>query len=389
MESNTTNAAMKVDSNVTIKTIDRHGKVIKTANIHNKATMHMVTGLLEFLSGSFTPVSTMDGKEEYTTPDEIKSYVPVKLRLGTVGVKMADRASDKPRITGINSSEFKIPTFDDYKLQNDITDYYTKVTSQEITFDTISITSFDDTNNSMGLLMQVKLPAGRLTGVGVGDERKYFIDNVLSSSGISSGHGWTYFNTFKKKYEAIFTELGLVSDTGNLLARVLLNGKTTVDAEGEIVFDDDQDDTNPITQADDTSLVIEWRIGIISLGHNDYVISAAKSVPQLPSVSERNILKKYINGQARTISVPDGTKEIRSYCFAGMSQLLTVVLPKELTNIHDNAFKDIATLTDVYYKGSEEDWSLVSVDENGNDHLIRLLNTEHMHYDYAEDMEVK
>ena len=390
MENNTTNAAVKVDSNVTIKTIDSHGKVVKTANIHNKATMHMVTGLLEFLRGAFIPVSTMDNKQEYTTPDEIASYIPVKLRLGTVGVKMSNRASDKPKLTGINSSEFKIPTFADYKLQNDITPYYTNITSQEITFDTVNITNFDDPNNSMGLLLQVKLPGGRLTGFGSGEGREYFTDNIVGETGI----GWTYFNTFKNKYEAIFTELGLVSDSGNLLARVLLNGKTTVDSEGEIIFDDDADDTNPITQADDTSLVIEWRIGIISLGQNDYVISASKTIPQLPeipnpvNISEKNLLRSYIEGSNMTITVPDGTKIIRHYCFYKMDNVISVVLPKELKTIDIYAFDGVSSLTDIYYKGSKEDWNKnVKVIEEGNTGFIEITkSTDHMHYDYAEEV---
>lgn len=266
-------ASLDLNSNVTVRCINKYGKVVRTSKLHNKATVTMVQGLLEFLSGSFT--KTITNKNGSTiTPEEVSRYVPVKIKFGTVGINQKDG-----RLLSVDSSKMKTPTFDDYKLQDEVTDVYTKITGNKITFDTIEITSYEDTNNSMGLLLQVKLPAGRLVGQGSDKDRTWFTrDNSQTE-----GKGWTYFNPFTNEYEAMFTEIGLFSESVTsgqdyLLARVLFDGRTDVDPDtGEVVYDIDGLSTNPIVQTDSTSLVIEWRIGIASLGQNDQVYSSSKA----------------------------------------------------------------------------------------------------------------
>lgn len=73
----------------------------------------------------------------------------------------------------------------------------------------------------------------------------------------------------------MFTELGLYSGSGVLLARVLFDGKINVTSDGGFEYEDDSYINNPIVQSDTSSLVIEWRIGIVSIGQNDHVISGA------------------------------------------------------------------------------------------------------------------
>ena len=90
-------AAVQVNNNVKITVMDGNGRTLRSSNLHNKATMHMVTGLLEFLGGYFNPVAT-NNNSGYTSPEEISSYVPVHLHLGTVGIKMTDRSTDKPKL---------------------------------------------------------------------------------------------------------------------------------------------------------------------------------------------------------------------------------------------------------------------------------------------------
>ena len=284
-------AALGIDSNVTIRCIDKYGKVIRTARLHNKATSIMVQGLLEFLAGHFVPTKT-NPKEENVTPEEMASYIPVSLRFGNVGVKMDDRKTDKPVLRSskdrgpIEYSEIKTPAFNDHALQNDITSYYidmSDVASGMITFDTTDLTNYDNPNTSTGLLLQAKLPAGRLVGVGKGEDREYFTDNTLEEyyQKPMDGRGWSYYNPSTDEYEAMFTELGLYSNNNNLLARVVFDGEILEIDNGKITYRIDGANNNPIVQTDSTSLVIEWRIGIVSLGQNDHVVSATNKVPKV------------------------------------------------------------------------------------------------------------
>lgn len=277
-------AALDLDSNVTIKCIDEYGNITRQSEIHNKATTKLVEGLLRFLCGDFD-ITKYNSKEEWLTSDEASKYIPTKLHLGTVGVRMSDRDSKYPKLIQINSADFKKPTFDDYKLQEDITPRYTDITGQVLKFDTVEITTFDDPNNSMGLLLQVFLPIGKLVGVGRDKNRVHFTDYGLNQLDeedypVESGKGWSYYNSKEDEYQAVFTELGLMSSTNELLARVLFNSKVVVNPEtSEIIYDMDNSDNNPIIQSDSSALVVEWRIGIISLGQNDHVVSGANPIP--------------------------------------------------------------------------------------------------------------
>ena len=287
------------------------------------------------------------------TTDEISSYVPVKVKFGTVGViQKYDEKLEKYVLSRVDRSRMKTPTFDDYKLQDDVTDTYKETTGNEITFDTIEITNYDDSNNSMGLLMQVKLPAGRLVGSGAGKDRKWFTRSNLDN-------GWAYYNPFTQEYETMITELGLYSTSVNtsndrLLARVLFDGKTDVNSStGEVVYDIDGLSTNPIIQSDSTSLVIEWRIGIISLGQNDEVYSSTK-VPQLKDTTEdEETLGFLLDKSIKVLKVPkveDGTfNMLASRSVVDCNSLTSIILPLTVTSIESGAVDNCNNLSQIYY----------------------------------------
>lgn len=382
------NAALSMNSNVTIKCLDKYGKVIRTSKIHNKATVVMVQGLLEFLSGSFTPTTTNNSYDTLTT-NEISSYVPVKVKFGTVGVvQKYNEGLEKYVLSRIDKSRMKTPTFDDYKLQDDITDIYTEISGKEVTFDTIEITNYDNSNNSMGLLMQAKLPAGRLVGIGAGKDRTWF----TRDSSVTRNKGWTYFNPYTNEYETMFTELGLYStsvSTGHdrLLARVLFDGKTDVNPDtGEVVYDIDDLATNPIVQSDSTSLVIEWRIGIVALGQNDEVYSSTK-VPQLKDTTEdENTLGSLFDKSLKVLKIPkieDGTfNMISSNSVVGRPNLTTVLIPLTITQIDSGAFVNCKSLSQIYYEGTKEEFNRLLRDNIQDSLLNEIIEKGYINYNY-------
>ena len=82
-------------------------------------------------------------------------------------------------------------------------------------------------------------------------------------------------------------------------------------------------------------------------------------------------------GLAR-ITIPAGLTTLQSYLFRDCTGLRAVALPAELTRVGSSCFLGCSALTDVYFAGTEEQWSAVTV-MSGNDPLTNAA----MHYNAA------
>lgn len=80
---------------------------------------------------------------------------------------------------------------------------------------------------------------------------------------------------------------------------------------------------------------------------------------------------------AEFISIPESVTILGKASFIRDSQLKTVVLPSGLTSVDDDAFMECTGLKDIYFRGSEAEWSNVTISTVNND----LSNTT-IHYDY-------
>lgn len=70
------------------------------------------------------------------------------------------------------------------------------------------------------------------------------------------------------------------------------------------------------------------------------------------------------------IVIPDGITAIRRSVFNGCEKLERVYLPESINRIDDYSFYDCDSLKTVYFAGSEEQWSKVSVEYSGNGSLF-------------------
>ena len=276
------NAALDINVNVTIKLVDKHGNILDTRKVHNKANRSLVSGIIQFLQGSFNPSEFNDPYEKYSNPDSAvitnalaaKKYIPSCTGVGYVGVVINDSGHGLVDHTLIIDSDQQAkPSFFETDLQVPVPNV------ARVKFSRVRPTVGLDINNSEGLSLNTVFPKGYLVikyqdGKPVYDQEGHvqYRDNYFWYYGADGD--WSEAN--KKKAMAI-TEVGLYSNTdssqGLLLARVLLDGQLAEGAAGQKGVMADKDyPYNPLIQTEDTSVIVEWNIGIISIGTNDSFI---------------------------------------------------------------------------------------------------------------------
>ena len=64
------------------------------------------------------------------------------------------------------------------------------------------------------------------------------------------------------------------------------------------------------------------------------------------------------------ITIPDSVTSIGSAAFFNCRMLTTITIPNSVTSIENSAFSYCDNLTSVYYKGSENEWNQMSIDDN-------------------------
>lgn len=79
------------------------------------------------------------------------------------------------------------------------------------------------------------------------------------------------------------------------------------------------------------------------------------------------------------ITIPESIKTINMYTFANCTSLKSITIPTSITSIGSSAFKKCSTLTDVYYRGTEEQWNAITIDEFQNEYLTNAT----IHYNYT------
>lgn len=87
----------------------------------------------------------------------------------------------------------------------------------------------------------------------------------------------------------------------------------------------------------------------------------------------------YLNNELVTeLIIPNTITEIKDYTFYSCGSLQSVVIHKGVTSIGEYAFRSCHGLTRVYYKGTERDWTKISIDSSN----VSLIGA--MKYYYSE-----
>lgn len=71
-----------------------------------------------------------------------------------------------------------------------------------------------------------------------------------------------------------------------------------------------------------------------------------------------------------SVIIPQGITRIGDKTFSGCYNLTNIMLPKSIDEIDWHAFENCDSLTDIYYAGSEYEWSNIEIDSFRNDALL-------------------
>jgi len=82
----------------------------------------------------------------------------------------------------------------------------------------------------------------------------------------------------------------------------------------------------------------------------------------------------------KSVTLPDGITEIEHSTFIHCKSLTSVTIPKNVTCIRSRAFSNCESLKGIYYEGSKSDWDKMSIDEYGNEYLLKAT----IHYGIDE-----
>ena len=82
-------------------------------------------------------------------------------------------------------------------------------------------------------------------------------------------------------------------------------------------------------------------------------------------VYDENVLVDY-RGNAKVVEIPNGIVTINAYAFVGSENLNGVILPTSLTEIDEYAFDGCDNIAYVYYKGTQTQWSAVTIGSNNH-----------------------
>ena len=96
------------------------------------------------------------------------------------------------------------------------------------------------------------------------------------------------------------------------------------------------------------------------MGTNVVISSAYEGVP-VTSIGEDAFSECT---SLTNIEIPESVTTIGDGAFECCISLKSVVIPNSVTSIGNGAFYDCSSLESVYYKGTEEDWNEISIEDN-------------------------
>ena len=157
----------------------------------------------------------------------------------------------------------------------------------------------------------------------------------------------------------------------------LENGVLTVSGNGPMKSYNNEGDLSPwYLNNDITSVVIKE--GVTSIGSwAFYCLTGMEEISIADTVQRIERSAFHDCYSLRSIKLPDGIKVISWGTFEHCVRMKNITIPGSVQGIWAGAFRNCKSLTDVYYGGTQDQWSKIQVDQENNSSLMTAPN---IHY---------
>ena len=141
------------------------------------------------------------------------------------------------------------------------------------------------------------------------------------------------------------------SDSRDNIKKIIIRkGVTTV---GKSAFNECKNVTN-----------IEIPHTLVEIGDRAFSSTSITDIKIPENVKKIGEMAFLVCTSLRTVTIADGVEEIDDFAFEYCSSLTTVKLPRSIKKMGMCVFRMCDSMKDVYYSGSEEDWSKAKVEQN-------------------------
>ena len=231
--SNIKGLPLEVDVNVDIKVKNKKGKLINNIQLHNKATKNMTEGIVRFLRGEFTN-SNLDIEAVGSYQNYAKYYIPAYMSLGDINVDY----TKSPPYSIVTGKEYEIvPQYTDEALRREV-----------------FVNPYSD--NGQYIYHRFKIKRSVL-----GDSVSTDVYQLVLSSVIN-------FNENQKFYYSTGTPVIGTSNGVYYISEVGLFSADVGDNRGKLLARLLLDVTNPLKIEKNTTVVINWTLGVRSVNDN-------------------------------------------------------------------------------------------------------------------------
>ena len=112
-----------------------------------------------------------------------------------------------------------------------------------------------------------------------------------------------------------------------------------------------------------TSITIPNSVTSIGIGAFSNC-SSLTSITRPNSVTSIGEQAFFVCSSLKSVTITNSVTSIGSDAFFSCRMLTTITIPNSVTSIENSAFSYCDNLTSVYYKGSENEWNQMSIDDN-------------------------